>query len=772
MSRIPTKVLVLNIFLLFILATCVPPTDEPEPLVYIPVETIELVDGETVTDANGISLSIPEGSAGDGKQVIFETFEAEGDLLDEIEQKYTLKSMFYHFAVQGTEDGVGWVELSFPTDDPNGRILAIVNGIYCFPLAEEPEEGQISVEALLGPEEASEHPVETLVPGGDVRYALVSPKSEMTAMQANQSTGLRFKEWANHFICVDDTSKISLAWLKTSSITREVGEAMLREIVRYRGDYAKLGFHAAKVTPKIYLRIIINNVFFNPAYAFQAKGMFLPDRFTYPFSDRERQAIYHELFHWIEDWKYELHPSDKNKQTKLWWLEVAAENGTFLVDPGNIELNAKTYGRRVNSLGGPLGVQMSVLDWAKHDAARYIHAQLFKVNMCDDHPLCTMSQQEFVDAINSGETPILDVTMCDSDSMDDYARYLLGLKPDLLNHDIPIHPTIANGTAIGDLLWSKRSTETSNDLSLVSALPNPPRVTLGTNELKVEARISPCAAYPLRVSNASTDPEEKSLFPSWPVALTVDPGTRVLYRLGNDEPKEHDGSRPLVLQPISENLGVPVVRVVGLGEESQDVTMKAKIATVDLSGDWIFDDYEIDSFTYSCDNPEITLEAIPNALKSLTTSMAQVGTFSQDEVNKLKYDLESGQSLEEGLTVDFTAVLKYDEIKVSANLTYVTPEFNENDTEDITFSKMEFLGVQDQSNKILWKLEEGRGTTTWTWVSKEKDDNGQEYDLHCNGKTLYKVKSGVYSEGASMYNQEGIFRSLNNLSGLKVKPEF
>ena len=129
----------------FALGGCKLPSEEPEPLTYLPVEVVEAFDGETVTDSNGISLSIPVGSAGEGKQVFLEASEAEGDLLDEIEQKYTLKSMFYRFAVRGSTDGVGWVELSFPTDDANVQIIAIVNGIYCFPLAEEPEEGDFAV---------------------------------------------------------------------------------------------------------------------------------------------------------------------------------------------------------------------------------------------------------------------------------------------------------------------------------------------------------------------------------------------------------------------------------------------------------------------------------------------------------------------------------------------------------------------------------------------------------------------------------------------------
>ena len=239
--------------------------------------------------------------------------------------------------------------------------------------------------------------------------------------------------------------------------------------------------------------------------------------------------------------------------------------------------------------------------------------------------------------------------------------------------------------------------------------------------------------------------------------------------LNNDELKEHDGSNPLVLQPISEILGHPLVRVVGLGSETQDVTMTAKVATVDLSGDWIFDDFEIESESCICDDPEATLVSIPNALKNLTTSMAQVGTFSQT-VNKLKYNLDPGKSLGEDITVDFTAELKYDEIKVSAELKYTTPELTENNIEKITFKKIEYLGIEDQTNQILWKLENGSGTTTWTWVSKEEDDQGQEYDLHCSGETVYKVRSAVYSEGAIINNQEGISRSLSIHRGMHLSP--
>ena len=264
-------IMIMSLATLFALGGCDLPSEEPEPLTYIPVEVVEAFDGETVTDSNGISLSIPVGSAGEGKQVFLEASEAEGNLLDEIKQKYTLKSMFYHFAVRGKSDGVGWVELSFPTNDSNVQIIAIINGIYCFPLAEEPEEGQIAVEALLGPEEASEHPVETLIAGGDVRYALVSPKSEMTELQMSNSTSVRFEEWTNHFVCLDDTNKIRVAWAKTVSMTREDGEALIRELVKYQGDYATLGFEAAKVTPKRYLKILVEPFFKYPAYAFASK---------------------------------------------------------------------------------------------------------------------------------------------------------------------------------------------------------------------------------------------------------------------------------------------------------------------------------------------------------------------------------------------------------------------------------------------------------------------------------------------------------------------
>ncbi|MBN2065950.1 MAG: hypothetical protein JW771_03980 [Candidatus Thermoplasmatota archaeon] len=290
--------------------------------------------------------------------------------------------------------------------------------------------------------------------------------------------------------------------------------------------------------------------------------------------------------------------------------------------------------------------------------------------------------------------------------------------------------------------------------------------------MNVEAVISKGGAYPFRVSNATSAPNDSATLPSWPVSLTIDPGVEIWYRVGSGDPVNHDGCKALVLQPISKTLGHSMVRVVGLGLGTQDVNMNAKVATIDLSGDWIFDDYEIVGFTYTCDDSETTMHAIPNALKNLTTSMTQVGTFRQTEVNKLKYDLESGKSLGEGISVDFTAELKYDEIKVSAELAYVTSELRENDTENITFKKIEFLGTQDQSNAILWKLENGSGTPTWTWVSKEKDDQDREYDLHCNGKTISKVRSAVYSEGANINNREGMSRSSDISLGLKVKPKF
>jgi hypothetical protein len=120
--------------------------------------------------------------------------------------------------------------------------------------------------------------------------------------------------------------------------------------------------------------------------------------------------------------------------------------------------------------------------------------------------------------------------------------------------------------------------------------------------------------------------------------------------------------------------------------------------------------------------------------------MGAVGTCSHTAANKLKYTLDPGKSLGEGTTADFSVEMRYDEVKVSAHYSNTTPDYNENNTVQITFKKMEFLGMDDQSDQTLWKLGEGRGTTNWTQVIKKVNDQGQSYKVRCSGNTVYKVE--------------------------------
>jgi hypothetical protein len=102
-------------------------------------------------------------------------------------------------------------------------------------------------------------------------------------------------------------------------------------------------------------------------------------------SQENHCALAHELMHWTEDEVYTMNLAALSN-SKAWWLEMAAENGSFLIDPGCIDRNLEQYGRAVTN-DNLLPLQSASLVWNLKEGARYIQALQVYISLCEGRQL-------------------------------------------------------------------------------------------------------------------------------------------------------------------------------------------------------------------------------------------------------------------------------------------------------------------------------------------------------------------------------------------------
>ena len=594
------------------------PTQLPVKLILKQLsETSVNADGASVTDANGVSVQVPatalQGDSGSGKAVVT-TYQMQGGLATALSKNFSIDSPVYAVEAQGQQDSSGRATLVFPAANPASRLVQIVDDRYLIPVKTQPVDGKLTFQARMGPADSKDlKPSGSFRFDGSLRFAVITPKKArvpgIVAVSARSESAPGFDCTVISDIGVspchaNEAQTVKVLWDESLSFSHTQAYQVAKEAEKWMAVYASkdIGFKNADLSAYwMAMEIVVEAGSGDPQYNPKNGVIYMPVDFAKSIgSGAGSSALLHEMGHWIQDEAYKMCwaglKSVVGFASNQWWLDVAAENMVMLAKPDYIKDNIATYGV-ITSPSNGLVWQMAINQWP---ADFYAQAQLVKVFMCDDGA-CPLSQKSFVEAINNGTYPYNDEGAISKvgANLEDYARYLVGTKPQKTNTTISL-AGVSDSGAVGEVLQvTKRNGQL---LAYLGSQGRKPQVDVkkegGFDSLVFSAPLERDGVYPITITS-------REGYVGLPVMLTVEAGIPLVYRLDGGEVKTHSGDKPLILGPISANLGYKEVRLAAYSSAS-GMTFKGSLKVIDVKGAWTIQSTSTDkpvSNGVVCDNP-------------------------------------------------------------------------------------------------------------------------------------------------------------------------
>jgi hypothetical protein len=801
-----------------------PPPDQEQPapltMTLTPQEqTIVAPDGQPHTDSHGASMIVPADILEEAAHVELIASSAQGTLADALSRDFTIETPFY--AIVADNDGRGRASLTLPAATPDSRVAVVIDTTYLAILDTQPVNGVLHVEAAVTPKTLPDTPVPGTTRDGSIHYVVLRAKSGSAASPAGTGSALGLNlaprrayaaeaSQTNTYMsclalftrsshrCRTD-GRIYVMWLGEALLEPTQVDAIIAQTSGILKAYADKGFTAAGSNASLW--IVVDRSVSAPQYSIRSEVIYLPlDSATSISGDKARRELAHELFHWIQDEAYAMTAAALSG-AKTWWLETTAENGVFLIDNRALEYNLHHYGQTTVN-GAMLGFQAAPFTWGRNDEARYVHAQLLKVNMCEYSTDCPISEKDMIWAINRGRYPLNDAAAQAKilAHLDDYARYLLGVAPEHTNTSIPLHETVRVGDAFGDIIQISRTPKSEFSLSTSSSAPQIVQETPDGRppEYYINASIEQGGVYPLQVISGQS---VQRGHPGWPVMLLIEPGIELFYRQGDEPVKHHDGQDQLILGPIHRTMGYPIVRVVALGRNESN-TFKATVRIVDLQGDWVLIPGKMIRNAVVCTpdggSPTSDTSGTPDAF------LAATGVYEWDGPNTLIFTMDPSTLPPEYTTVPFelegSVVIGPDNIQGRQRLAIDDPA--ESDAHPATaalafpligalvwssrrrivlslvmlllgallagcvgigitgsietgytLTKLEYIGKGDVPGEPIWRISGGTATTSIDLTITTKvadpfsDKPPEEQVMQCKGQVETEMVIEIYKDG-------------------------
>jgi hypothetical protein len=631
------------------------PTLKPAAFTQLEVTTAA-VGSSPVSDSHGTSLLVPAGAVEEGKTVQLTALEGRGGLVEQFGKDYSVDTPFYRLSMPGEDDGLGPVELSFPAASPGSRLLTVIDGQYPGFLEVVPENGRLTIQASPRPALTSPG---SLTGEGEIYYAVMTPAEASLIEPAGQASPGSIRHLAAPLAaplasydrnrdlpqagqtsrCSPDMYKhgcwqnadgsVQVRYFKELGVTDAQAQSVVLEAEAIMKRYYGAGFSTAAPTRWFPLYVVITDKVEVPKYTVANGVVNIRPEDAASLPGGSRYDLWHEMAHWIQDEEYNMTWAFAASAPKRWWLDASAEVMVMFLDAGYIPANLTFYGK------GDLGADKTIFQGAPYvwpDEEYYVQAQLLMVNMCDNLSACPISASTFKWAINNGVYP-MEASLAQelvSQNMVDYARYLLGVPPQVANTGIPLNEAVQTGAGYGDYVELKKSNQGDFDLVKTGLEP---RMAVDRSRvapaITIQTTLEKDTVYPLRVFHTPGRPGMVAV-------LTIEPGAPFYYRLGDGDPFYHDGSKELVLAPIHPDFGLSQVRLVAVGKTGGEV-FKAKITPIDLSGVWAFQPGKILSNNVTCtaDDPEDAGSFNTQALPALGTLFFVFGDFS--EIQQMAY---------------------------------------------------------------------------------------------------------------------------------------
>lgn len=637
------------------------------------------VDGKLHTDDKGVGLQVNPMEGKANAPLSLTASKPDKNFTRAFDDQYSVESLAYNLSAKGAADTARQGTLVFPAKSPDDRLAVVIDNQFVGILSITPQDGKLTINSRVD------------LPGGDpayspkdtitvpTKYMVVRPKkSNLLPSQTSQQIttrggGLQSPDheetlescgtWYHNYCWKNKEASIMIFFDKKTNLSYPFIDLITTSKTAL-DKYLKLGFTGANYSKDNPLYIVVGGKE-APYYSSITGNIYVPvDTLENSNDPQTRYMLSHELFHWTEDETYAM-TTDGMSGSTFWWLEVAAENAAYQVDPQFINNNLEKYGRTETQ--GKLGFLLEPFNWVKGEEARYVHGQSLYVGLCNGGQGCSINQEEFVFYINKAGNPFEAASAKERfmANADDVARYLIGIPPQNSRTDAEIPKAVKSGKLYGDFIHGKQKGD-GIEFQLSKSGPNMARSEQG---VIITQTIPAGNVYPLRVSNGANGPDETGtpLKSGPPIYLLIDAGQNYWVKAGNNAPFDGSGKGQLMLGPIHDKFGLDSVRVNAYAK-SKSSEFHAAVGIVDLSGDWFGQDVEIVGQENSCPDTSVDEDSKYRDSDPFLDILSAYGTFIKNK------DDPSGRTLEweqDKPIPDFTgtilakAIVGADDIRVS-----------------------------------------------------------------------------------------------------------
>ena len=764
---------------------------------FVSDQVLTLTEGQTQTDANGVSITIPDDALSGGEAQLVTT-DLNGDLAAELKKGYQLISPAYALVGVGNVDGTQSAELSFPADQEEYRLLAIIDGVYVAELDIKPENGILTIPADIHPSDNGElSTTGEMWQSGSIQYVLVRPKQSpqggvpsvlKLANPVRSETHYRCYPLTRTFCFQNGNGSVQVMFNKENKLTANQTEIVITHIQDNMQKYEDAGFDGAIYTARNPVQVVVIGPGGPPYYKVANGTIYLPFDIAKRIADGGKdEFLVHEMAHWVQDEHYWMAAASATQDGR-WWMETSAENMVMMIDPEHVGQNLKTYGS-IDADGKSSVLQISPYQWPNEES--YAMAQFLKVNICNSDA-CPLSEVSFVENIDWGYFPF------NADSarekmhanLPDYARYLLGVAPEKANTQIPLSEVVLQHN-FGDAIDIHKTAGSPYEFQKVNGFG---RFTQETKNnlpsIRIEAQLQKDGVYPLHVF---VKPKAE---PNGPVVVIVEAGAPYYYRIDNGEVLYNDGKTEQVFMPIMKLVNgneITDLRIVAVGLEGGEV-FKARVEVLDLSGLWWFDDVEESAIVNNlqCEDPTFNDTIMDDAI-TMGIHFPMMGGDYLFDVNTQQLtwtpNQERGEQMaaafaeaslvddfDDGSTSTYSGVATMDTngIKLLINSTSTPrtnfPSYDDPDVmnpgyisipgsvkAEVVFDKINYVGTVDSEmsdffpNTLVWKLTGSTITYTIDVILLEQytDRFGnleEEERMKCTGTALYPASLSIYQQ--------------------------
>lgn len=657
------------------------PQKEPAPIESVEVKKESIQPGsEMHTDSEGVGFQLPP-QEGKGTQAVDLVSTRLGTALTQpFEDQYSIESLAYSVSVSGDGDTPRRGVLEFPAKSPDDRLAVVVDGKYIGILSILPENGKLTIQPRVDLENADPDHNPEGVNLKYKQYVVVRPKqsnkvSPEQSLHTQSSGGLQsplsedditscFTMVHSHCyrnaestIYIFSDKKTNLVYPFTDIL------AYSKKVTDFYYKDKFFGREPSSYDP-IYIIIGGNEA---PVYSIYNGNIYFPlDSLNNSSSLETQYALAHELFHWVEDYKYVMAAGAIDNKSS-WWLEMAAEYAAFLVNPQFINLNLQHYGEA--SMGETIGFQLEPFMWQTKEEARYIHAQSLLVGICKGNPGCIFDEDNFKVSITYGWYPFESgdtISRYQKNSID-VARYVLGEAPQQSNNGVTIPEIAKTGKGLGEYIHGM----TKGSGSQIITSPSPQNFKKSGNSVEINAKIPPGDVYPLRISDGANSPiNEMGSSAGAPITFLVEGNQNYFAKVGKDGLIDGNGKGQMMFGPIHDKMGLEIVRIAAYSQE-QPTIFKAKVDVLDLSGDWVGTLDRLISQSQTCPSKDGESSgnfstAAPDPVLNVLSAYGQFVRDPADASGKtLNWEQSTPLPAAVNVTVEAKATLENDKIKMN-----------------------------------------------------------------------------------------------------------